>query len=192
VAPGRRGIAPAGTVTLALSNARRTPLRSALGALSLAVGVLAVTVVLGLTFQFHGALAGTVLGQLVSVRVRSADLIAAVTTIALGGLAVADLLYLNVRERAAELATLRALGWPDGRVAVLVVAEAVAIGLLGAIPGAALGLLATAALAGGIGPWLAVAAAASVVAGAAVAACGGLLAAAGARRQSTTELLAQE
>jgi putative ABC transport system permease protein len=192
VASGRRAISPAGPITLAISNARRTPLRSALGALSLTAGVLAITLVLGLTFQFRGALAGTVLGEVVSVRVRSADVVAAITTMVLGGVAVADMLYLNIRERAAELATLRALGWTDGRIATLITSEAVVIGVVGALPGAALGLLATATLAGGIGAGLVLATAASALAGTAVAACGGLLAAASVRRLSTTSLLAEE
>jgi putative ABC transport system permease protein len=59
-----------------------------------------------------------------------------------------DVLYLGVRERAAELATLRATGWPDRTEARLVISEGAVIGLLGASTGAALSIAAAAGLAG--------------------------------------------
>lgn len=57
-------------------------------------------------------------------------------------------LYLNLRERAAEFATLRAVGWPHRRLLSLLAWEAVTIGALGGLTGAIAGLAALAELTG--------------------------------------------
>ena len=140
VAAGRRGHAR-GFVRLALLNLRRLPLRTAIAAGALALGVAALTVLIGIERAFHGTLVGTLLGNAVSVQVRRPDLVAAGITIALAAFAVADVLYLNLRERAPELATLRATGWRAEHVIRLVLLEGFALGLLGSAVGLAVGLL---------------------------------------------------
>src|SRR5690606_225358 len=109
------------TAALAAANLTRVPARSLAAVTALAVGVAAVTALLLITQQFHGEAQGTLLGDFVSIQVRGVDLAAAVTTVALGVLATADALYLNIRERAAELATLRACGWSDAELGRLIV-----------------------------------------------------------------------
>ncbi|HEY1624801.1 MAG TPA: FtsX-like permease family protein, partial [Streptosporangiaceae bacterium] len=69
-------------------------------------------------------------------------------TVLLGVLGVADVPFLNIRERAPELATSRSLGWRESALARLVISEAVVIGLLGSLAGAGAGLAATAWFAG--------------------------------------------
>jgi ABC-type antimicrobial peptide transport system permease subunit len=71
-----------------------------------------------------------------------------VATVLLGVLGVADVPFLNIRERAPELATSRSLGWRESALARLVISEAVVIGLLGSLAGAGAGLAATAWFAG--------------------------------------------
>jgi putative ABC transport system permease protein len=140
VVPGRRGHAR-GLVRLALLNLRRLQLRSAIAAGGLALGVTALTILIGIERAFHGALIGTLLGNAVSIQVRQPDLVAAGITIALAALAVADVLYLNLRERAPELATLRATGWRDGHIVRLILLEGIGLGLLGSALGLGIGLL---------------------------------------------------
>lgn len=62
------------------------------------------------------------------------------TTILLGVFAVADVLYLNIRQRATELAALRAMGWSRGALHRLITWEGALIGLLGAGTGSLAGL----------------------------------------------------
>jgi ABC-type antimicrobial peptide transport system permease subunit len=50
------------------------------------------------------------------------------------------MLLLNITERAAELATIRSLGWRDAALARLTVTEGAIIGLTGSLAGAGLGL----------------------------------------------------
>jgi hypothetical protein len=140
IAPGGRGRA-GNLVELAVLNLRRLPLRTILGAAGLALGVAALTILVGIEQAFRGTLVGTLLGNAVSIQVHRADLVAAGITIGLAGLAVADVLYLNLRERAPELAALRATGWTEVHVARLVLLEALGLGLVGSACGLGAGLV---------------------------------------------------
>jgi len=76
----RRARQPSGITGLALVNVLRTPGRTVVGALSLAVGVTALTLLIGVTLAFRGAIGGTLLGDYVTVQVRGVDYIAVATT----------------------------------------------------------------------------------------------------------------
>lgn len=120
--------------------------------------------------------------------------IAAVVTMALlSTVAVGDVMYLGVQERAAEFAPLRAVGWREGVTTRLVLLEGMFIGLLGSVAGALLG--------GAAAWWLAPAGGASalllpaagvVVAGTALSAAAGLVPVIVQRRRSMARLLAEE
>ena len=154
---------------MAVTDAVRVPGRFLLGALSVAIGVCALTLLLAATVAFHDTLVGTLLGDAVAVQVRTTDYIAVGATVLLGAGAVADVLFLPLRERAGELATLRATGWDEGAMRRLVGYEGLLIGATGSLLGAGLGLagvaqftdalpgdlLATTALAGAVGTALA-------------------------------------
>jgi hypothetical protein len=188
----RRAYQPGGITALAAVNVLRTPGRALVGAISLAVGVTALTMLTAVTFAFHGVLVGSLLGDAVAVQVRGVDYVAVIATVALGVLAVADVVFLNIRERAAELATIRAFGWRESALSRLVVTEGVIIGLTGSLAGAALGLAAAANFAGQLPAGLYFVAAAAVVAGVLVTAAAALLPAQALRRLPAAHLLAEE
>ncbi|WP_433218387.1 FtsX-like permease family protein [Microtetraspora malaysiensis] len=145
--PGRAK-SPRGVTGLALAGLTRAPGRALLGASTLTVAVFALTLLLGVTYGFRGRVVGSLLGDAVVLQARTADYVAIAVMFALAALALADVLYLGIRERDAELAALRATGWSGGAMARLIVTEGVAIGLAGALTGAVLGLAASLALAG--------------------------------------------
>jgi putative ABC transport system permease protein len=181
------------TVTgLAVVNVLRTPGRSLVGAVSLAVGVAALTMLTAVTLAFRGAVVGSLLGNVVAVQVRGADYVAVTATVALGVLAVADVLFLNIRERAAELAAIRAFGWPESALGRLVVTEGAVIGLAGSLAGAAAGLAGAAGFAGQFPARLLLAATAAGLAGVLVTVVAALLPAQLLRRLPTAQLLAEE
>ncbi|MET7425083.1 FtsX-like permease family protein [Dactylosporangium sp. NPDC005555] len=188
----RRAGRPRGPVTMGLLNLVRVPGRTVLGAGALAIGITAATVLGAITYSFHGAIVGTLLGDAVSLRVRAVDTIAVAATVLLGAFAVADVLYLNIRDRAAELATLRATGWTPSALARLVAAEGLGIGLLGGAAGAALGVTGAAWLVGDLTTGLLTTAAVAVAAGAALATCAALIPAALLQRLPTAQVLADE
>ncbi|WP_262283078.1 FtsX-like permease family protein [Micromonospora sp. MA102] len=177
---------------LALVNLARTPGRTLLGAGALAIGVAALTLVAAVAHAFRGAVVGSLLGDTVSLSVRGADVLAAVATVLLGSAAVADVLYLNIRDRAAELATLQATGWTDGMLGRLVGYEGFALGALGAVTGAGLGLGGAAWLVGDLPAALVAVAAAVALAGVLVTCLAALVPAALLRRLPTARLLAEE
>jgi len=173
-------------------NLARTPGRTLAGVLSLGVGVAALTLLVAVTLAFRGVVVGSLLGDAVAVQVRGVDYIAVAATVALGVLAVADVVYLNITERAAELATIRSFGWPEAALTRLVVTEGAMTGAAGSLAGAAAGLAAAASFTGTLSPRL--------WAAAAVAATVGVLVSAGSavppsqllRRLPTAHLLAED
>jgi len=196
-----RGVSPPGrlggrrrrrVLGLALANLRRAPGRTALGAVALAVGVAGLTLVAAVTWAFHGTVTGTLLGDAVSLRVRGVDLLAVVATVVLGAFAVADVLYLNVRDRAAELAALRATGWSDAALGRLIGYEGLGMGLLGAAAGAGIGLAAAAWFVGELSPSLLRAAVLTAGAGLAIATAAAVVPAVLQRRAPMSILLAEE
>ncbi|MEU1106243.1 ABC transporter permease [Streptomyces tibetensis] len=177
---------------LAVSGALRTPSRSALGALALAVGVAAVSLLTAVMWTFQGEVQGTLLGEAVSLEVRGVDVAAAALTAALGVFALADVLYLDSCERDGEFAMLRACGWADTEVMRLVVAQGAVIAVAGAVAGAVTGLGLTVAFTGSIPPGLPVAVGAVAVAGVLAAVAGCAVAAGLAVRRSPAGPLAEE
>jgi hypothetical protein len=188
----RRAHQPASITGLAALNVTRTPGRTAIGVVSLAVCIAAVPMLTAATFAFRGIIVGSLLGDAVAVQVRSVDYVAAGATVILGVLAVADVVFLNIRERAGELATIRSFGWRDSALARLVITEGAIIGVTGSLAGAGLGLAAAAWFAGQLPARLLAIAAVAVVAGVLITAAAALLPAALLRRLPTAHLLAEE
>ena len=188
----RRARQPGGITALAAVNVLRTPGRALVGAVSLAVGVTALTILAAVTIAFRGVVVGSLLGNAVAVQVRGVDYVAVTATVALGVLAVADVVFLNIRERAPELAAFRAFGWRETALSRLVITEGAIIGLAGSAAGAALGLAGAAEFTGQVSPRLFLIAAAAVIAGVLVTALAALLPAQALRRLPAATLLAEE
>lgn len=139
-----------GPVHLAYLNLRDEPARTGLGMAAVGVGSAGLVLLLAITVAFRGSIVGSVLGDTVSLQARRVDFLAVTITLVLGAIAVADVGYLNMRERQDDLALLRAVGWTSLRLGQLITTEGVLIGLAGSVAGAALGLSATALLAGSV------------------------------------------
>jgi putative ABC transport system permease protein len=188
----RRARHPGGVTALAAVNVLRTPGRALAGAASLAVGVAALTVLAAVSLAFHGALVGTLLGDAVSVQDRGVDYAAAGATVALGVLAVADVVFLGIRERAAELTVIRTFGWRESALTRMVVTEGALIGLAGSLAGAALGLAAAFYLAGQQPPGLYAVALAAVAGGTVLTVAAAVAPAQALRRLPAATLLTEE
>jgi putative ABC transport system permease protein len=188
----RRGHPPGGVTAMAMRNVARTPGRALVGTVSLAVGISALTLLTAVSFAFRGVVVGSLLGDAVAVQVRSVDYIAVVVTVVLGILAVADVVFLNIAERAAEFATLRAVGWGEPALSRLVITEGTVIGLTGSLAGAALGLAGAAEFTGQLPAGLCLLAAAACLAGTAITATAAFLPARTLNRLPTARLLAEE
>jgi ABC-type lipoprotein release transport system permease subunit len=133
---------------IARVNLLRRPARLISGAFGLFIGVAAFAVLLAVQLAFQGQVVGTALGNLVSVQVRSVDLIAAVLALLLGAFSVADVLAVNLRDRAGEQAVLAATGWRPATLFRLAFTEGMVVGVVGAVAGGAVGLGVAAILTG--------------------------------------------
>jgi ABC-type antimicrobial peptide transport system permease subunit len=160
--------------------------------MSLAIGVCALTLLLAATVGCRDELVGSLLGDTIAVDVRSTDYIAAIATIVLGAAAVTDVLFLGIRERADELATLRATGWDDRALIRLITYEGLAIGIAGSLLGAGLGLAGAASFAGALPASLVQTTLAAVAAGTLAAAAAVIAPAIATRRLPLAPVLAGE
>jgi putative ABC transport system permease protein len=176
----------------AMSALGRIPGRTLIGVLALAVGVCALTVLIAVLVVFHNDVVGTLLGDAVAVRVRPVDVFASIATLLLGVFAVGDVLYINVRERAAELAALWAAGWTDSALVRLIAYEGLGIGILGGFIGATAGLLGVTRFVGQVSPGLILFAAVVAVGAAGVACLAAVVPAIALRRLPLATLLAEE
>jgi predicted lysophospholipase L1 biosynthesis ABC-type transport system permease subunit len=183
---------PGGITALAVMNVARTPGRTLVGVLSLAVGVAALTLLVAVTIAFRGLVVGSLLGDAVAVQIRGVDYVAVAATVALGVLAVADVIFLSINERAAELATIRSFGWPERALARLVASEGAVVGAAGSLLGAGLGLTAAAGFVGQVTPRLFAAAAVTAAAGVLITAGTALVPAQLLRRLPAAPMLAEE
>jgi putative ABC transport system permease protein len=177
---------------LAIINIARAPTRSLLAATSLTLGVAALTVLVAITAVFHNALTGSLLGSAITLQVQGSEYAAVVVIIVLAIASIADILYLGVRERAAELAALRATGWTNVALARLVVLEALWLGLVGSLTGAGVGLLAAATFAAALPSQLIVVAIVAAIVGTLVTAFAALAPAAAITRLAIVPSLAAE
>ncbi|MFF2022798.1 FtsX-like permease family protein [Streptomyces sp. NPDC058171] len=193
VTTGRRTRMFAGVVGMALAGATRARGRTLLGTAAVATAAAATVLLLAATYTFQGTLAGSVLGETISVQVRSTDIAAVITMVVLSTVAVGDVIYLGVQDRAAEFALLRAVGWDEHVTTRLVLTEGTLIGLLGTLTGTLLGTTATLWLAPtGNTTDLLTPTVSVVVAGTALSAGASLVPVAIQRRTPTARLLAQE
>lgn len=183
---------PRGVVGLAMLNLARVPGRSVVGAASLGIGVCALTLLLAVTLAFQGELVGSLLGGAISVQIRAVDYVAAAVMMALGALALGDVLYLNIRDRATELTTLRAIGWRERPLGRLVATEGIGMGVVGSVVGAALGLAGAAAFTGQLPLRLVLVAVAAVVVGTALTVLATVVPVAVLRRLPTAQTLAED
>jgi putative ABC transport system permease protein len=187
-----RGRHPRGVTTLALVNVARAPGRTLIGVVSLAIGIAGLTMLTAVTVAFRGVVVGSLLGDAIAVQVRGVDYVAIAATVLLGVLGVADVLFLNIRERAPELATIRSLGWRESALARLVISEGVVIGLLGSLAGAGLGLAAVAGFAGQVTSRMIAVAVAAAAIGLVVTAAAAFVPAGLLHRLPAAHLLAEE
>ncbi|WP_310962802.1 ABC transporter permease [Nocardioides terrisoli] len=143
---------PRGSVGLAALNLALSRTRTALAALGLLIAVATTAMLLAIVLGFQGAVVGTILGDTVSVQTRGADYAATIATLLLACLGVTNVMYLNIRDRGAELATLRAVGWREHDLDWLITVEGTLLALVGTVPGALLGLAGAWLLVGGFAP----------------------------------------
>ena len=119
-----------------LLNHRRREALLGIGGVALASALLGG--ILLLVIGFAGVLDTTILGTYLSGQVRPFHLVIGALTLAVAAMAVTQVITAAYLEREADLAALRALGWPRSSLRTYLLAQAGSIGLTGGIVGGAL------------------------------------------------------
>jgi ABC-type antimicrobial peptide transport system permease subunit len=133
-----------------LGGSRRV--ETALGVLAVALGAVLVGSVTLVVIGFNGRLDATVLGVYLAAQVRPFHLVIAGLTLAVGALAAGEIVSLGYLRRETAFATLRAIGWSPRLIMRFLVVQALTIGLLGGIVGAAVTLVVARILQAATGP----------------------------------------
>jgi putative ABC transport system permease protein len=156
---------PRSAISLSFRDVARTwRLEAIVGVLAVAIGASMVGGVILIAAVLRSHLDATALGTYLSGHVQPFQVILALLSVVIGALALGQIVALGYLERRRHLAALRAFGWPRRQIALIIVGQALSIGLGGVIVGAgALTALAT-VVGAGAGPFLlALAGAAGVV-----------------------------
>jgi putative ABC transport system permease protein len=140
VSPSGRARPIRSVLGMALRNLTRMRGRTVLGASGLALAVAAFTVLLSVTLAYNGEVTGSLLGNAVVAQARAADYASVALSLLLGAAGAVDVLVLSQRERAGDLAVLRATGWTSRDFARLTIYEGMGLALLGGLVGSALGV----------------------------------------------------
>jgi putative ABC transport system permease protein len=137
---------PAGVLGHAVRNLLSAPRRTALGAVVVTGACAALGLELTVRWAFGGVVVGSWLGLPYSWQDDPVDLAAVLTIVGLATLTMTDICWLSAGERAAELRTLRAIGWPALGVVGLAAGEAALLGLIGGVAASILDVTGTLAV----------------------------------------------
>jgi hypothetical protein len=130
VQPIRRSRPPATTVALAARDLTRTwPVETSIGIAAVAVGATLVGLVVLVAASFRAQLDTTVLGTALNTQVRPFDVVLAALTLVLGTAAAVEVVVVAWLSRRQQLGVLKALGWSGPKLARLVGAQAMLVGL---------------------------------------------------------------
>ena len=124
-----------GPVGVGMTMLAQRPRHLLLGVTAVAVGTAAVAMVVEVSWAFAGTVVGSVLGDAVAVQAKPGDLVAVALLAVLALISVAVVLLTGAIEDAQAFAALRATGWRDRSLTVLITAQGAIIGLLGAVVG---------------------------------------------------------
>lgn len=118
---------------LGFSQLRMRPGRTATAAFAIVLAVASLSFTAAILAQFRGNLVGSVLGEVVSVQIRDADVFAISALAAMGIACVAVASWISAVEDAPTYATLRALGWRNGMIARAIIGQNLILGAAGCL-----------------------------------------------------------
>lgn len=115
--------------------------RSILSVVSIALPTSLLAVFLFITFQLQGIMFTTWLGEYVALEVGPVHYTAVIVALLIAILTTAEMMWQNIAERQEEIALLKAVGWRNRHVRVLIWLEGLLSGIFAAIIGLSLAFL---------------------------------------------------
>lgn len=93
------------------------------------------------SFRLNGVLYSSWLGQYVAMEVGTPHYVAVAVSLIISILTTSEIIWQNTKERSNEIALLKALGWKNKYVRIMVLVEGAVVGLLGGILGGLISLV---------------------------------------------------
>lgn len=115
--------------------------RNVLSIIAIALPTTLLTIFLFITFRLRGMMYLTWLGQYVALEIGPRHYIAVIVSLMIAVLTVAEIMWQNISERQEEMALLKALGWRNGSIRLLIWMEGLFSGLFAAMIGLSLALM---------------------------------------------------
>lgn len=130
-----------GVLSMALNHFIGKWKRSILSVFTIALPTSLLAVFLFITFQLEGVMFTTWLGEYVALEVGPVHYTAMIVALIIAILTTAEIMWQNISERQEEIALLKAIGWKNFRVRMLIWLEGLFSGILAAIIGLSLAFL---------------------------------------------------
>ncbi|WP_029333643.1 FtsX-like permease family protein [Exiguobacterium oxidotolerans] len=143
VSKGRRFVRARSVLGMSINQLATYWQRTLLSVIAIALPTSLFIFFLFITFRLKGVLYATWLGEFVALEVGTMHYVAMGVALLIAILTTTEIMWQNVNERKSQLAVLKATGWRDGQVRLLVLSEGMMTGLLAGILGLliALGLI---------------------------------------------------
>lgn len=130
-----------GIISMALNHFIGKWKRSILSVISIALPTSLLAVFLFITFHLQGVMFTTWLGEYVALEVGPVHYTAVIVALLIAILTTAEMMWQNIAERQEEIALLKAVGWRNRHVRVLIWLEGLLSGIFAAIIGLSLAFL---------------------------------------------------
>src|SRR5699024_6332297 len=139
---GTRVLRTKGLISMAFNHFIGKWKRSLLSIVSIALPTSLLAVFLFVTYRLKGVMYTTLLGQYTALEVGPVQYTAIVVALIIAILTTAEIMWQNIAEREQEIALLKAIGWKNRHVRILVLIEGIVSGIIAATLslGLALGL----------------------------------------------------
>ena len=140
VAPGRRVLPGSGVLPLAAASLFGRPGRTLLTVVAIALPTALILLLSYIALNLRGVLYTSITGEYAALKVGPIQYAIGLVALAVAGVTAFDLVRQNAIDHRQERALLHALGWPRGRIGLLMVAEGAVLGLLAGVLGDLLGV----------------------------------------------------
>ena len=137
----RRWVRSESIVGMSFNNLLTQWQRSLLSILAIAVPTSLFIFFLFVTFRLKGVLYATWLGEFVALEVGTMHYVAMTVALLIAVLTTTEIMWQNVSERQAQIAVLKATGWQNHSVRLLVICEGIMTGFLAGIFGLGISLV---------------------------------------------------
>lgn len=124
-----------GIFTMAVNHYMGRWKRSLLSIISIALPTCLLAILLFITYRLQGVMYTTWLGEYAALQVESAHYVAMVVALVIAIFTTAEIMWQNIAERQDEIALLKAVGWKNGHIRLLVWTEGLLSGIFATIIG---------------------------------------------------------